>query len=116
MLTSRYVGIGLIHANRPSSRPSVRDSSVHRDPRRDGGRQTRSQGFPISQILVPEERAITGSSGAPSTLLHDFVGIDAPQVAALDPSGIVGGFDAAPVGAALEQPRDNPGFGAGNGR
>jgi len=43
-------------------------------------------------------------------LFHDFIGIDAPDLAALQPSGNVRGFDAAPVTAALDQMREDAGF------
>src|SRR5260370_22923475 len=49
-------------------------------------------------------------------LLHDFVGGDAPEIAALDPAGMIGGVDAAPVAAAFEQPCDDAGMRAAHRR
>ena len=58
------------------------------------------------------DRRIARTGGS----LHDFVGINAPEVAALDPAGMIGGVDAAPVGAAFEQLCDDTGLRAGNRR
>jgi hypothetical protein len=45
--------------------------------------------------------------------LHHLVGINAPEIAALDPAGMVRCIDAAPIAAAFEQTRNDPGLGAG---
>src|SRR6516165_9112324 len=92
MLTSRSVGIELIHAKLTESAP-------------------------VGLTAAPSRRAASrGPQPVPQRLLHHLVLVDTPEVAALDPAGVVGGVDAAPVGTAFEQPRDDARFGAGNGR
>src|SRR5690348_11758766 len=74
-------------------------------------------------LILPRRRAMPmhirsarRKEGAASVggLLHDLVRVDAPEVAALDPAGVVGGVDAAPVAAAFEEPRDDAGLRAGD--
>jgi len=77
----------------------------------------RRASVPGSGMLVGSRSPVLGRAAQRiGDLLYYLVRIDAPQVAALNPAGMIGGVDTAPIGAAFEQPRHNPRFGTSNRR
>src|SRR5690348_16106267 len=77
--------------------------------------------MPGDRLWTPASAGVTEnmldiSYGLSSALLHHLVLVDTPKIAALDPAGMVGGVDAAPIGAAFEELGNDTRFSARNGR